>query len=63
MFANRKELPRCQYGEPAATEEGVANCDEPAVAVWDWGVGNLYVCEKHDEIIAGNEERADGEEE
>lgn len=45
MKANRKALTRCQFGLPAATAEGVEDCGDPAVAVWD---KDFYVCEKHD---------------
>jgi hypothetical protein len=52
----RTLLKRCEFGVSAETEEGVEDCGEPAVASWDWGDGPIVVCERHDEVIARQEE-------
>ena len=57
----RKKLPHCQYGvySPTKYENGFEDdCGEPATYLWDWGdsLGQMFVCDKHDEEICQREE-------
>jgi hypothetical protein len=60
-LAEREELniPRCQYGVPDETayEDGyISDCGEPAIAKWSWkNGGQLFLCEKHDQIVEAAE--------
>lgn len=54
---HRTKLPRCQYGvySPSIENGDVDECGDPAIAVWNWGSGDLYVCEKHDDQVSMEE--------
>jgi len=52
-FGNRTELPRCDYAVGNGYE--TTTCDEPAVALWKWQIGRMYVCERHDLILQDTE--------
>ena len=56
MFKERKELPHCQYGDGIDRNGNEMTCDDPAWAVWNWGTGDFFVCERHDFIIQQQEE-------
>lgn len=58
MPSNRTKLPRCEYGVPANTEEGVEDCGEPAIARWDFEGDIIHLCELHDVKLAEEEDDA-----
>jgi hypothetical protein len=56
MFLEQTLLPRCQYGVPVPTEEGVGDCGDPAIAKWNWSGEDFFVCEHHNLLIEKAEE-------
>ena len=54
MFKNQKELPLCEYGFPFLPSNA-QTCGLPATHVWNWGAGDMFVCEKHNNIIEESE--------
>ena len=58
-FKARTALPTCQIGiYDGIVPDGEHDCGKAAVAKWNWGDGDLFVCEECDEEIARQEEGA-----
>ena len=55
MFKNQKKLPLCEY-DVSNISNYVDECGLPATYIWNWGSGDMFVCDEHNKIIEKSEE-------
>ena len=55
MFKNQKKLPCCEY-DISNLENDFKECGFPATYVWNWGCGDMFVCDEHNQLIEESEE-------